>query len=81
LELEEEFDENGEITDRFQHTKDFFPSGKIYEQSFKIIADKCRISVMRYPGSLITDKDIIWMRSQGMDVDEFVFKSAGISDL
>ena len=74
LELEEEFDENGEITERFQHTEDSFPSGKIYEQSFKIVADKCRISVMRYPMSLITEKNILWMRSQGIDVDDFTLE-------
>ena len=74
MELEEEFDENGEITERFQHTEDSFPSGKIYEQSFKIVADKCRISVMRYPMSLITEKNILWMRSQGIDVDDFTLE-------
>lgn len=74
LDLEEEFDEHGEITDRFQHTEDSFPSGKIYEQSFQIVAEKCRISVMRYPGSVITEQNILWMRSQGMDVDDFTLE-------
>ena len=74
LELEEEFDENGDIADRFQHIEDSFPSGKIYEQSFRIVADKCRISVMRYPKSIITEQNILWMRSQGIDVDDFTLE-------
>ena len=74
LELEEELDEDGEITDRFQHAEDTFPSGKIYEQSFKIVAERCRISVMRYPNSIITEQNILWMRSQGIDVDDFTLE-------
>lgn len=80
LELEEESDERGEVIDRFQHTEDSFPSGKIYEQCFQIVAEKCRISVMRYPGSVITEQNIFWMRSQGMDVDDFTLERVSQSE-
>jgi hypothetical protein len=46
-----------------------------------IVAEKCRVTSMSQPGSFLnTSSGIAWMRSQGFDVDEFVYKSAGITD-
>ena len=72
-------DKNGEIVDRLEKTKTIYPSGRIYEMSFKAVANTCRVAVIRYPDSHLYQNDgVIWMRTIGVDVDEFVYKTAGI---
>ena len=79
--IEEELDDNGEVIDRFEDLDFIFPSSEIYEMSIPIVADTCRVTSVRYPGSALLSSDgVTWMRAQGIDVDEFVYKSAGISD-
>jgi len=79
--IEEELDENGEVIDRVEDLDFVFPSSKIYEMSIPMVADACRVTSIRYPGSALLSSDgITWMRAQGIDVDEFVYRSAGISE-
>ena len=79
--IEEELDENGEVVDRVEDLNFIFPSSKIYEMSIPLVADACRVTSIRYPGSALLSIDgVAWMRTQGIDVDEFVYKSAGIAD-
>lgn len=79
--VEEELDESGEVIDRIEDIDFIFPSSKIYEMSIPLVADACRITSVRYPGSFLFSADgVSWMRALGMDVDEFVYKSAGITD-
>jgi hypothetical protein len=78
--VEEELDENGEIVDRIEEIDFIFPSSKIYEMSIPLVANTCRVTSIRYPGSALLASDgVSWMRAQGVDVDEFVYKSAGMS--
>jgi hypothetical protein len=80
-EIEEEFDENGEVVDRVENTDFIYPSSKIYEMSIPLVADSCRVTSIRYPGSALFSSDgVNWMRAQGIDVDEFAYKTAGITD-
>ena len=79
--IEEELDDNGEVIDRVEDLDFVFPSSKIYEMSIPIVADACRVTSIRYPGSALLSTDgVTWMRAQGIDVDEFSYKSAGITD-
>ena len=79
--VNEELDENGAVIDRVEDDDYIHPSGKLYEMSFPIIAKECRVSNIRYPGSYLLSSDgVAWMRSEGIDVDEFVYKSAGITE-
>ena len=79
--IEEELDENGEVVDRIEDIDFIYPSSKIYEMSIPLVADACRVTSMRYPGSALLFSDgVNWMREQGIDVDEFVYKSAGMAD-
>jgi hypothetical protein len=79
--VDEEFDAEGEILDRVENGEFKYPSSKIYEMSTVIVAEKCRVTSMSQPGSILnTTNGIAWMRSQGFDVDEFVYKSAGVTD-
>ena len=79
--IEEELDDNAEVIDRFEDLDFIFPSSKIYEISIPLVADACRVTSIRYPGSALLSQDgVTWMRAQGIDVDEFVYKSAGITD-
>jgi len=79
--VEEELDENGEVEDRIEEIDFIFPSSKIYEMSIPLVANTCRVTSIRYPGSALLASDgVSWMRAQGVDVDEFVYKSAGISE-
>ena len=72
----------GEVLDRLGKSETIYPSGKIYEMSFKSVANNCRVTVIRYPDSYLHQNDgVFWMRSIGVDVDEFVYKSAGIAKL
>ena len=72
----------GEVLDRLEKSETIYPSGKIYEMSFKSVANNCRVTVIRYPDSYLHQNDgVFWMRSMGVDVDEFVYKSAGIAKL
>jgi len=49
--------------------------------SIPLVADSCRVTSVRYPGSALFSTDgVTWMRAQGVDVDEFAYKSAGIAD-
>jgi hypothetical protein len=80
--VEEELDEDGEVLDRFENIEFVHPSSKIYEMSTPLVADSCRVTSIRYPGSALLSSDgVSWMRSQGIDVDEFLYKTAGISEL
>ena len=79
--VEEEVDDNGEVIDRVEDLDFIFPSSKIYETCIQLVADACRVTSIRYPGSALLSSDgVTWMRAQGIDVDEFVFRSAGISE-
>jgi hypothetical protein len=79
--IEEELDENGELIDRIEDINFIYPSSKIYEMSIPLVADSCRVTSVRYPGSSLLSTDgVTWMRAQGIDVDEFVYKSAGIAN-
>ena len=79
--VEEEFDDSGEVIDRVEDIDIIYPSSKIYEMSIPIVADACRVTTIRYPGSSLLSSDgVSWMRAQGVDVDEFVYRSAGISE-
>ena len=72
-------DRKGAILERLEKSETTFPSGKIYEMSFKSVANHCRVTMMRYPDSYLNQSDgVFWMRSLGVDIDEFVYKSAGI---
>jgi hypothetical protein len=78
--IEEELDDNGEVVDRIEDFNFIFPSSKIYEMSIPIVADTCRVTSIRYPGSALLSTDgVAWMRAQGIDVDEFAYKSDGIT--
>ena len=69
------------MIDRVEDLDFVFPSSKIYEMSIPIVADACRVTSVRYPGSALLSSDgVTWMRAQGVDVDEFVYRSAGISE-
>ena len=70
-------DDTGEILERFQETFEDFPSGKLIEMSLKLLSENCRISLMRFPNSLISERDIIWMRGMGIDVDDFTLNQMG----
>lgn len=79
--IEEEIDDNGEVLDRIEHIDFIHPSSRLYEMSIPLVADSCRVTSIRYQGSALLASDGIgWMRAQGIDVDEFVYKSAGIAD-
>jgi hypothetical protein len=79
--VDEELDDNGEVVDRIEDIDFIYPSSKIYEMSIPIVANSCRVTSIRYPGSAMLSSDgVTWMRAQGIDVDEFVYRSAGISD-
>jgi hypothetical protein len=78
--IEEELDEDGQVMDRVEDLDFINPSSKIYEMSIPLIAKTCRVTSVRYPGSALMASDgVSWMRAQGIDVDEFVYKTAGIS--
>ena len=79
--VDEELDDNGEVVDRIEDINFIYPSSKIHEISIPIVANSCRVTSIRYPGSAMFSSDgVTWMRAQGIDVDEFVYRSAGISD-
>jgi hypothetical protein len=78
--IEEELDGDGQVIDRVEDLDFIHPSSKIYEMSIPLIAKTCRVTSVRYPGSALMASDgVSWMRIQGIDVDEFVYKTAGIS--
>lgn len=67
--IEEDFHQEGE---GYLSSETTFPSGKLYAMSFDVVSKMCRVSVMRMPNSvLLQDDSIVWMRSIGIDVDEF----------
>jgi hypothetical protein len=77
--IEEELDDDGQVMDRVEDLDFIHPSSKIYEMSIPLIAKSCRVTSVRYPGSALMASDgVSWMRIQGIDVDEFVYKTAGI---
>lgn len=79
--IEEELNDDGEVIDRIENIEFIYPSSKLYEISIPLVADSCRVTSVRYPGSaLLTNDGVSWMRAQGIDVDEFVYKSAGIAN-
>ena len=64
--------EGEEVIERYEEIQTDYPSGKLYEMSFKVIADRCRVTSMKLPdSSLNQNNSILWMRSLGIDVDEF----------
>jgi hypothetical protein len=70
--IREDIDESGEISDRYRDDSWVFPSGKIYEQSFELVAKTCRVLVIEFPGSSLgRSNSVLWMRTIGLDVDEF----------
>jgi hypothetical protein len=80
--IEDELDDDGEVVDRIENLEFIYPSGKIYEMAIPLVADNCRVTIVRFPESLLMSADgVSWMRTQGIDVDEFAYKSAGISEL
>jgi hypothetical protein len=79
--VNEELDGNGKVLDRIEDIDFIYPSSNIYEMSIPLVANNCRVTSVRNPGSVLLSTDgVTWMRSQGIDVDEFVYKSAGITD-
>ena len=71
LEVNEEYD-GEEVIERYEEIQTDYPSGKLYEISFKIIAERCRVTSMKLPdSSLNQNNSVLWMRSLGIDVDEF----------
>ena len=79
--VEEELDANGAVLDRIEEIEHIHPSSKVYEMSIPIVANNCRVTTIRYPGSLLMTVDgVAWMRAHGIDVDEFLYKSAGMAD-
>ena len=71
LGVSEEYD-GEEVIERYEEIQTDYPSGKLYEMSFKIIAERCRVTSMKLPdSSLNQNNSILWMRSLGIDVDEF----------
>ncbi len=79
--IEEELDDDGQVMDRVEDLDFVHPSSKIYEMSIPLIAKTCRVTSVRYPGSALMASDgVSWMRAQGIDVDEFAYKSAGIAE-
>ena len=80
-ELVEIKDKKGKVIERLDKTEINYPSGKIYELSFDSVAKQCRVTVIRYPDSYLLQNDgVLWMRSIGIDVDEFIYKTAGVAD-
>ena len=67
-----EIDEEG-----FQDSVEKYPSGRLLELSVKLIADNCRITSIYQPYSTLNQNGVNWMRSNGIDVDNFVYKPAG----
>lgn len=69
--IDEEY-EGEEVIDRYEDIQTDYPSGKLYEMSFKVIADKCRVTSVKLPDSSLNQSNsVLWMRSLGIDVDEF----------
>ena len=69
--MNEEYD-GEEVFERYEEIQTDYPSGKLYEMSFKIIAERCRVTSMKLPdSSLNQNNSVLWMRSLGIDVDEF----------
>ncbi len=61
-----------ESSDDQNDIETLYPSGKLYEMSFKLVADLCRVIVMRNPNSQLFSHDsVAWLRGLGTDVDEF----------
>jgi len=73
--------EQGEVVDRISKSSVQFPSGRLLEMSVEVVAKECRVSSMRFPRSYVgSHNPIIWMRSQGIDVDEFTLTVSGYSE-
>jgi hypothetical protein len=69
--IEEDY-EGEEVIERYEEIEIAHPSGKLHEMSYKIIADRCRVSSMKLPdSSLNQNNSVLWMRSLGIDVDEY----------
>jgi hypothetical protein len=65
-------DETLDDSDDQDGIETLYPSGKLYEMSFKLVADLCRVTVMRNPNSQLFSHDsVAWLRGLGTDVDEF----------
>ncbi len=53
-------------------------SSGIFEEALDVVRDRCRVTVMAFPDSLVSDEGTVaWLRSGGVDVDEFTLKPAG----
>lgn len=73
IEYSNGFDQQGEFDEDayFDSIETIYPSSKLLELSIKLLSDNCRITSISYPGSAIGREGVAWMRSVGLDVDEF----------
>jgi hypothetical protein len=61
-----------DLIERNEEIQTDYPSGKLYDMSFNVIANRCRVTSMKLPdSSLNQNNSVLWMRSLGIDVDEF----------
>ena len=71
LGVSEEY-EGEEVIERYEEIETDYPSGKLYELSFNLVAEKCRVTSMKLPDSSLNQSNsVLWMRSLGIDVDEY----------
>lgn len=71
LGITEEY-EGEEVIDRYEEIETDYPSGKLYDMSFNIVAKECRVTSMKLPDSSLNQSNsVLWMRSLGIDVDEY----------
>ena len=69
--VNEEYD-GEEVIERYEEIQTDYPSGKLYEMSFKVVADRCRVTSVKLPDSSLNQSNsVLWMRSLGIDVDDF----------
>lgn len=48
------------------------------DEAARVVADRCRVTMMAYPGSLVSDEySVMWLRGVGVDVDEFRLAALG----
>jgi len=53
-------------------------SDELFREAATIVAERCRVTVMAYPRSLIAAEDsVTWLRGIGVDVDEFGLVTLG----
>ncbi|CAB4600161.1 MAG: hypothetical protein F2534_21985 [Actinobacteria bacterium] len=53
-------------------------SDELFAEAARVVAERCRVSVMAYPNSIATqERSVEWLRGEGVDVDEFRLAAAG----